>query len=226
MRRNILIGVVALLLVAVGGVGWFFFAPDSSATPSAPISAPAPAAAPAGALRFAIVPAQSEVRFSLPEVLRGEPKTVVGKSTQIAGEIALDPKDLSASKVGTIQINARTFATDEARRDRAIRNFILNTNSFEFITFTPSAVEGLSGAAELGKPLSFTIKGDLTIRDVTKPVAFTVSAKADSERKLSGNASTTVSRADFNLSIPDVPFVANVGEQVQIEIDFVAEQVQ
>lgn len=229
MRRNILIGVGLLVLIAAGAGAWFFMSGDDGASASAPISAvplAQNASAPAGTLLFQIVPDQSEARFTLSEELRGAPKTVVGATKQVAGQLSLSPSDLSAAQVGTIQINARTFATDSTQRDRAIRNFILNTDSYELITFKPTGVSGLSGAAELNKPLEFQLSGDLTIRDVTKPVVFTVSAKADSESKLSGNASATVNRGDFGLTIPNVPFVANVGEQVQLEIDFVAEKVQ
>ena len=61
---------------------------------------------------FEIVPAESEARFVIDEVLRGAPKTVVGTTDQVAGQLALDPVDLSSAQVGTIQVNARTLATD------------------------------------------------------------------------------------------------------------------
>src|SRR5262249_52138722 len=98
----------------------------------------------------------------------------------------------------------------------------LDTRTYEYITFTPTEIKGLQGAAEQGKPLTFQIAGDLTIRDVTRPVVFDVSAKADSARQLSGTASATINRADYKLDIPSVPFVADVGEQVRLDIDFVA----
>ena len=41
-----------------------------------------------------------------------------------------------------------------------------------------------------------------------------------------GNASTVIKRSDYNLSIPNVPFVANVGEEVTLQLDFVATPVQ
>ncbi|NTV65960.1 MAG: YceI family protein, partial [Oscillochloris sp.] len=45
---------------------------------------------------------------------------------------------------------------------------------------------------------------------------------AESNTRLSGSATTTVSRADYGLDIPSVPMVANVSEQVKIEISFMA----
>jgi polyisoprenoid-binding protein YceI len=169
-----------------------------------------------------IIPDQSEVRFILSEVLRGQPTTVVGATDQVAGEIAVNPNDLSTAQVGVIQVNARDLATDNNQRNQAIRNRILHTNDYEFITFTPTAVIGLTGSAQPGDTFTFQLAGNLTIRDVTQPVVFEVTATVDALNQLSGTAVTTVQRADYDLNIPSVPQVANVSEAVQVELDFVA----
>ena len=232
MKRVVIIVIGVLLVVLIGGgivlyrLGLF----EEAAAPSGPISAvplaQGPAGAAAGSLLFQIVPEQSQVRFTLSEVLRGNPNEVVGTSKQVAGEIAVTPNDLSAIKVGVIRIDARTLTTDDSRRNRMINNFILDTRTYEYITFTPTEIKGLQGAAEQGKPLKFQIAGDLTIRDVTRPVVFEISAKADSTTQLSGTATTTINRADYKLDIPSVPSVASVSEQVKLDIDFVATAVQ
>jgi polyisoprenoid-binding protein YceI len=171
---------------------------------------------------YAISQEASQVRFELDEDLRGERKTVVGTTDQVAGEIALNMSDLSSAQVGVMQINARTLVTDSNLRNRAIQNEILDTGGFEFITFTPSSISGLPDSIEVGQEVSFTIEGVLTIRDITLPVVFNVVARADSDQQLSGTASAVINRADFNLNIPSVPNVANVEEQVELYIDFVA----
>ncbi len=200
-------------------------APTAAAGEAAPPAGTATAAGVAAGsdqLLFQIVPDQSEARFQLSEVLRGEPKTVIGTTKDIAGQLAISPKDLSTTQVGKIQINARTLTTDDDRRNRAIRNFILNTNSYELIQFEPTSITGLSGSAGLNQPYSFEIAGNLTIRDVTKPVVFKATAKAESADRLVGNASTVIKRSDYNLNIPNVPFVANVSDEVTLQLDFVA----
>jgi len=224
-RNNILIGIGAVVvvgLVAVGALIYWVLGPTQAA--SGPIEAvPLATSASSSQTVFQIVPASSEARFSIFEELGGRPNTVVGKTTQVAGEIAVNLKDLSQTQVGVIKINARTFATDSNQRNRAIQNRILNTNSFEFVTFTPKQVTGLSGSAAPGQTFTFQIAGDLTVRDVTQPVVFAVTAKADSATKISGSAKATIKRADYNLVVPSVPNVANVGEEVTLELDFVAE---
>lgn len=173
-------------------------------------------------LIYKISQADSDVRFELDEDLRGVRKTVVGTTDQVAGEIAVDLSDLSNVQAGVIQINARTLTTDNNFRNRAIQNQILNTGEFEFITFTPTAISGLPASAGVGEEVTFTIEGDLTIRDITRPVVFTVVAMADSDGTIFGTAATIIMRADYNLNIPSVPNVANVEEEVELYIDFIA----
>ena len=201
--------------------------PPTPTTPptSEPTEEPTPEESsdtPQGLVTYQIVPGESEVRFELDEDLRGSRKTVVGITDQAAGELALDLSDLASTQIGTIQINARTLVTDNEFRNRAIKNDILNTNEFEFITFVPSAVNGLPDSAAIGEPVTFTIVGDLTIRDVTHEAIFEVEATAVSASELSGIASTTIQRADYNLNIPSVPNVANVEEEIELTITFIA----
>jgi polyisoprenoid-binding protein YceI len=110
-------------------------------------------------------------------------------------------------------------------RNRTIRGQILQSaqDQYEFINFQPTALSGLPASVTMGEPFSFQITGDLTIRDITKPVTFDVTVTPKSETEISGTAKTTVQRGDFNLIIPNVPMVANVSEAVQLQIDFVAQ---
>jgi polyisoprenoid-binding protein YceI len=174
---------------------------------------------------FAITPADSQARFELDEDLRGARNTVVGTTDQIAGQIAFNPDDLATAQIGVIQVNARTLSTDHSMRNRAIQNWILETQAYEYITFTPTAVQGLPASASIGQPVTFTIVGDLTIRDVTQEVAFTADVTLLSESELSGAARTTISRGDYDLTIPNVPQVANVEEEIELILEFVARTV-
>lgn len=172
---------------------------------------------------FEISQDESQVSFNIYEELGGKPKTVVGTSNQVAGQLALNLDNLSQTQVGVIQVDARTFATDSGQRNNAIRNFILNTNQYEYITFTPTEITGLNGTAQAGQAIKFQITGDLTIKDVTQRVTFEVTVNGQDESKLSGTATTTVQRSDFGLTIPSVPNVANVGQDVTLQINFVAQ---
>lgn len=196
-------------------------APEPTAEAAAPTEAPVEAAA-GTPLIYTIDSAGSEVRFQLDEDLRGARTTVTGVTNQVAGQLSVNLADLSQTQVGVIQINARTLVTDNNFRNRAIQNEILDTGAFEFITFTPTGVEGLPASASIGEAISFALVGDLTIRDVTLPATFNVEATAVSEAQITGSATAVVNRADFGLQIPSVPNVANVDEEVELYIDFTA----
>lgn len=183
---------------------------------------PEPTAEPAAPILFEISQESSQVNFELDEDLRGSRVTVLGTTNQIAGQIAFNPADLTTAQVGTILINSRTLATDNEFRNRAIQNEILDTGSYEYITFAPTAIEGLPASTSVGQEVSFTMVGDLTIRDITNSVTFQVTAVLVSDTQLTGTATATILRSDYNLQIPTVPQVANVEDEVLLTIQFTA----
>ena len=91
------------------------------------------------------------------------------------------------------------------------------------MTFTPTEIVGLPDSAAIGEPVSFQIKGDLTVTDVTRPVVFDVTVTPESETRIIGEATTTILHKDFNLAIPDAPAVDEVKDEVILELSFVAE---
>ncbi|MFN8469718.1 MAG: YceI family protein [Caldilineaceae bacterium] len=182
------------------------------------------AAAAAGSTPFVIDQASSEARFLINETLIGIPTEVKGVTSQITGTLAIDTADPTKTTLSTITIDARDLRTDRDLRNRAIRRFILESNKdeYRFITFTPTAITGLPAKAGAGDSFNFQITGDLKIKDVSKPVTFDVEVKADSASEITGLAKATVKRSDFNLSIPSAPGVADVTDDVQLELAFTA----
>ena len=215
----LLLLVLVMVLVACGTLS----EPEEASAPIEAATLDTSSSTDAAALRtYQISSTDSTVTFALDEELMGQPKTVVGTTNQVAGEIAVNLADLSTAQVGVIQINARGLTTDNNMRTRTMQNRILETGEFEFITFTPTLVNGLSARAVVGESVSFTISGDLTIRDITQPVVFNVTATVVSETQMSGTATAIVNRGDFDLQIPSVPNVANVEEEVELTIEFIA----
>ena len=237
-KRTLIIGISGLVVLAVVGLLAFNRLTTNNTAPSAltairvivntaapGTSASQPAgtsAAASGLTVYQIVPEQSKVSFTISEDLNGSPNTVVGTTSLVAGQVALNPQDLSQTQVGAIQVDARGLATDSNRRNGAIRNFILNSDQYEYITFTCKSITGLTGAGQASQPYTFQMTGDLKIRDVPQSVTFDVTAQGTSLTQISGTAKATVNRSDYNLTIPSVPNVANVGEQVALQIDFAA----
>lgn len=200
-------------------------------TTTAPVSATdavsasvAPADPAAGVRTFVIDPNQSEARFTLDEKLMGQPKTVVGVTKLVNGSLTLHPADLAKATLSPIQIDARDFTTDSNMRNNAMRRFILQSNNdeYRYIVFTPTSLAGLPASGNVGESVTFNVTGDLTISGITKPVTFETTVTAESDTTLSGLAKAQVLRSDFNLNIPNVPSVADVTDEVQLEFQFVA----
>ncbi len=209
----------ALLLLALAGCGGTDPVAEPTAQPKGMDFDPASQV-------YELVPGSSEARFSIGEILRGDPKTVIGKTDQVSGQLAVNLADPAASAVGPIQVDVRALVTDDGFRNRAIETRILLSRVFQYVTFTPTAVTGLPPTVAVGKPVDFQIEGDLTIVESTKPVVFDVTAVPVSAARIEGSASAAIQRADFDLFVPSATGVAGVEETVRLEIDFVAEAVE
>ena len=189
----------------------------------------APADVPAERALFRISQDDSEVRFRINETLAGTPNEVVGRTTQVAGDIIINYQDPSLSTVGTVAINARTLRTDNSQRNDSIRSLILESSKdeYEFITFEPSElIDAPTAPVNIGDTVEFQIRGNLTIKDVTREVTFDVTITADAQDQITGFASTQILYTDFGISVNPPPLVAGVEEEVILELEFVATQVE
>lgn len=200
-------------------------AADAPAKDAAP-AAPAAAALPRRAL-YRITEDGSEARFKINEVLLGNPTLVVGTTRRVAGDVIVDFASPAQSQVGVIAINVRTLRTDQEFRDQAIRGQILQSSrdEYEFVTFQPTAYAGLpDGPVNVGDALDFQITGALTIRGVTRDVTFDTRVTVEADDRISGTASATILYSDFGIGINAPPTVSDIGDEVTLEIDFVALQ--
>lgn len=163
---------------------------------------------------------KSVAKFEIDEELRGKPFHVVGQTVAVAGDISYDPTTNTFS--GLISVDGATLKTDSAQRDGAIARLILNTTdeSKRFITFTPKSLANIPRDASLDKEYDFTVTGTLAINGMSKEVIWNAKGKAMADGTVTGVARTTVNRADFGLSIPNIPFVANVSESVDLTLNF------
>ena len=169
----------------------------------------------------------SEARFFLEEDLRGVRTDVIGRTDQVAGDIVIDFGAPALSQVGVIRTNARTLATDQSQRNSAIRSRILRSaeDEFEFIEFAPTDLRGLPEAIAVGQSYPLEIEGQLTIVGQALPVVFRGEVLLESEDQLRGEFTALVRYADWGIAIPSIPFVANVDEEAELTLAFVAERV-
>lgn len=235
-QGKILVAIVIAVAVVGGGAYAFFSKPI--AAPSAPIEKTVEALPSEGEHSddqadaakdphaFYVVADESEVSFTMTETLRGEPVTVVGTTNQVSGEVAFDAAHPQQAQVGAIKINARTLVTDSQQRNGAISRLILQSEKpeYEFITFTPSKIEGLPTTAKVGDSFNVTITGSLKIRDISKDIAFAGTVVYSAENTLKVDVSGVVKRADFSLNIPNLPFLADLQEEVTLKAKLTAKR--
>jgi polyisoprenoid-binding protein YceI len=223
VRSAALIGVLIAVL-AVAAVVYIWFS-GGNGQASVAITAPSLELQPGDTRSlFSITPALSEARFIIDELLIGQPTTVVGVTHDVAGEMLIDLENPSNSVLGAIRVNVRTLQTDNEFRNRALRGQILQSDrpEYEFATFTPVTLVRLPEAVTVGESFSFQIVGSLNLHGVSQDVTFDAVVTPISPTQVEGTASATVLYRDFNISIPEAPGVADISDDVRLEIDFTA----
>jgi len=94
---------------------------------------------------FHINPARSSVTFSLPgsgEATNGKPNGTTNGSFKVAKSSSLRFVSDDQKMMGQIVVTAASETSGDARRDKTIRNQVLQANQFGTITFTPARYEG------------------------------------------------------------------------------------
>ncbi len=225
---KIVLGVGLVMTIAVAVAAAYIWFSGGSGQPSTTIGITSLERQPDDSRTlFRLIADRSEVRFLIDETLLGTPTTVIGATNEIAGEMLINPADLSRSEIGLIRINLRTLETDNEFRNRAIRGQIFEANQpeYEFAEFVVTKLVGMPERIEIGDSVALQIVGQLTVHGVTKQVTFDATLEFSEAMTLEGTAQTLVRYQDFGLSIPEAPGVADVSDDVRLELDFVAEAV-
>jgi polyisoprenoid-binding protein YceI len=235
MRRNA--GVSFLLLVILGMVACGGQTAESPAAPSAVSESQTgveTAVTPTGAMRiFAIMPEASEVSYRVQEeffdgaVMRlgkllGLTETV-GKTNQIEGEVQLDLNQTNPLVAGDFAVNISALTSDDRRRDQRIREQWLESNAFPIARFRATGVEGFPASYQEGEVVAFTLHGEMTIRTVTQPVVFDVSAQLAGDT-LTGSAVTRLRMSDFGFEPPSMAGLFTVADEVTVTVTFTARE--
>lgn len=165
-----------------------------------------------------IDPSHSQVTFSVKHMMVS---TVRGRLGPLTGRLDLDPK---RPEKGSFEIAADVSAIDtgDAKRDGHLRS-----GDFFDVAKHPQIVFKSSAVFPKGEG-RYTASGDLTIREVTRPVSFDVEllgvgVNAQGGQHLGATATVVIDRTDFGLTwnMP-VPSGVLVSEKVKIEVDLQA----
>lgn len=225
--KNQRVTVIGLIVLGMGFIGliWYLVlrSPEGASAPirQADIVANQQLVATGNQVLLEIDPSRSEARFFIAEILRGQDIVANAATQALTGQVAIDFTEPTNTKVGPVQVNARTLMTDNNFRNNAIRNRILFTDQYEFLTFIPKRLENLPEMVTVGETFTFEIVGDLTITTLTNEETFTVIGKRVSDTEIEATVATVLSRAHYELAVPSVPSVAWVDDAVQIELALV-----
>lgn len=179
------------------------------------------AAQPPAPIRLIVAPDGNEARYRVREQLVGVdfPNDAVGATKDITGRIVLGADGKIARDQSRITVNVASLKSDRERRDGFLRRNTLSSDSFPTVTLAPTDVKGLPAQLPAAGPLSFDMVGDLTVRGVSKPTAWHVTATND-KGVYTGTASTKFTFADFQMTQPKIRILLTVADTIKLEYDF------
>ena len=198
----------------------------TTASQPAPAATDAPAEAPAAGSQttFVIVPGESSVSYAVGEVFLNQGNAfnnAVGVTTEVNGSLTIDYTNPQNSTISPITVDISQFKSDSSRRDSVIRNDWLESSSFPIATFTPTLVESLPAAGQEGTDYTFQVTGDLTVKETTRTVTFTVTARLEGDT-LTGTASTTILMSDFGVGPINIANILTTEDEVKLTFNFIA----
>ena len=172
-------------------------------------------------LRFVVAPTGNEARYRVREQLVGKdlPNDAIGTTAGISGRLVVEPNGRVVRDSSRIVVDVAGLKSDQSRRDGFLRRRTLQTDSFPTVTIVPTTFQGLSSPIPAGASRSFAITGEMTVRGVTRPTTWQVTARADGPAVV-GTATTAFTFKDFNLEQPKVSIVLSVADTIKLEYDF------
>jgi polyisoprenoid-binding protein YceI len=176
---------------------------------------------PGEALRLVLSPDGSAARYRVRERLVGRdlPNDAVGETKTLTGTIAIDSKGNVIRQASKFVVDAGTFVSDQKRRDGYVRGRLLESDNYPEVVLVPTAVTGIALPLPTSGTRPFEMKGDLTVRGVTRPTIWKGTAQFQDGR-VTGSAATSFTFADIQMDQPSVPVLLSVADTIGLEIDF------
>jgi polyisoprenoid-binding protein YceI len=196
----------------------------ASARPAAESQTTAASASQRVPTRVAFAAEASEARFRAREQLVGRslPNEAVGSTRDVAGAIVVDVGGSVIPEQSKIVVGLDSLRSDESRRDNYVKSNVLQTQQFPRAELVARELRGAPTALPAAGELAFQIVGDLTVRGVTRPTVWDVTARvAGSE--VSGLATTRVNMTDFGMTPPRVGPVLSIEDGLTLDLEFRAQ---
>jgi polyisoprenoid-binding protein YceI len=155
----------------------------------------------------------SNVKFTVTHLLVSE---VDGHFKVFDGTMENAKEDFSDAKIN-FTVDAASINTDNEKRDNHLRgDDFFNAEKYPTMKFESTSMTPLGNN-------KYKLAGNLTIKDVTKPVNFDVtyggSVVSNGNTKLGFRASTTINRFDYNLKWDKATEAGNLVVAKEVEIN-------
>ncbi len=173
------------------------------------------------AVRYVTTGDGSKARYRVRERLLGREldNDAVGETSAITGSIALDKAGAIVRGASGFDVNMTGLTSDETRRDNYVRTRLLVTDSFPTTKLAVTGVRGLPAPLPTNGRVQFQLLGDLTVKGVTRPTTWNVTANVAGDQ-LTGTAATAFTFEQFQLTQPKVRVVLSVNDTIRLEYDF------
>jgi polyisoprenoid-binding protein YceI len=176
-------------------------------------SEPASAAAIAipGDLAAEYVVAEGIATYTVPETLRGLSAEAVGRTDVVTGTIR-------PSTSLEVTVDLQSFESDQARRDRRVREMFAGAPT---ATFTTESLD-LPAEVERDQIVPLTVEGSMTVNDVTRDLSWTAEARVV-EGAIEIVAETDIVLTDYGVTPPTIGGIVEVEDAAHLEIVIRAE---
>jgi polyisoprenoid-binding protein YceI len=168
----------------------------------------------ASPLRFTVLPEKSQVEF----ISGTQLGDFQGNTHQLSGSMVVDPTKNGATVHLTVSVDLRTLTSDNALRDRHMRQSLLEVDRYPRAIFTAGEFRPAPGARQEGG--GGTLSGVLTLHGVERPVSLPIHFTVNGTT-LQGEGTLRVRLTDFKMTPPRLLGI-KVRDQVTVQIHLVA----
>src|SRR5258708_2807876 len=231
MKRVLIAGAAAAVLVAIAGVGGYVYffsnvrsSPSSLALSASPTDRPTASGGTSDLSGMWVVTSGSQARYRVKELFAGRTAKhdAVAQTSSVRGTITVsgDASGYQATAISVLADLTTLHSIDSvAGRDVTQRDGIvsrqLDVQQFPDAKFnaTSASVPGTVTSSQV----DVTVAGSLTIHGVTKPVTTTAKAQVTGG-KIEIAGSMSINMTDYGVTAPQVPFTT-VDSAATIEFD-------
>lgn len=149
-------------------------------------------------------PNRTAAGYTVDEILRGEPVTVVGSTDQVTGEAAVSGTTLDSAR---FEVQVAGITTDSGNRDNRFRGAdILDTDTHPTATVALAEPADLAAVPGDGSTATVPMTVDLTIKGTTVTTPVEVTVLRSGERLIASGA-VPMTWAEVGVEPPSLGFV-------------------